>query len=395
MSDSPRTHRPGRRLVQVPGPTNVPAEVLAAIARPTIDHRGPAFAELAFSVLGGLQKIFNTTQPVIIYPGSGTGAWEACLVNTLSPGDKVLTVETGHFANLWSHMATQLGLDVEKIPTDWRHAVDVDELAARLQHDTAHEIQALLITHNETSTGTTSDVAAIRRALDGLGHPALLFVDAVSSLASIDYQHDAWGVDVTVAASQKGLMLPPGVSFNAISQKALERRDLARLPRAYWDWQPILEANARGFYPYTPPTNLLFGIERANELLFAEGLENVFSRHRRHAAATRAAVTTWGLELQCLDEEAHSPVVSAVRMPDGFSEDGFRGVVLEHYGMSLGAGLGQLAGKVFRIGHLGDFDDLSLCAALSGVELGLRRAGVPHNDGGVAAALDVLAAAAS
>ena len=392
MSDQKRIHQPGRHLVQVPGPTNVPAAVLEAIGRPTLDHRGPEFAELALSVIEGTQKVFKTTQPVIIFPGSGTGAWEACLVNTLSPGDKVLTVETGHFANLWAQMATQLGLEVEKIPTDWRHPVDVDALQSRLAADNSHEIQALLITHNETSTGTTSDVKAIRTALDAVGHPALLFVDAVSSLASIDYRHDEWNVDVTVAASQKGLMLPPGVAFNAVSQKAIDKQSTARLPRAYWDWKPILEANLRGFYPYTPPTNLLFGLQAANALLFDEGLDNVYARHRRHAAATRQAVRAWGLELQSLDEAAHSPVVTTVRMPEGFPEDAFRAVVLQHYGMSLGAGLGQLAGKVFRIGHLGDFDDLSLIATLAGVELGLRRAGIPHTDGGVSAALDSLAA---
>lgn len=392
MSEQKRIHQPGRHLVQVPGPTNVPASVLQAIGQPTLDHRGPAFAELAFSVLESTQKIFKTIEPVVIYPGSGTGAWEACLVNTLSPGDKVLTVETGHFANLWAQMATQLGLEVEKLPTDWRHPVDVNALAERLADDSAHEIQALLITHNETSTGTTSDIAAVRAALDAASHPALLFVDAVSALASIDYRHDEWGVDVTVAASQKGLMLPPGIAFNAVSQKAIEKQSSAQLPRAYWDWKPIIEANTRGFYPYTPPTNLLFGLQAANALLFDEGLDNVFARHRRHAEATRTAVATWGLELQSLDERAHSPVVTTIRMPDGFPEDAFRSVVLEHYGMSLGAGLGQLTGKVFRIGHLGDFDDLSLIATLAGVELGLRLAGVPHRDGGVSAALDALAA---
>ena len=393
MSDPMRTHQPGRHLVQVPGPTNVPPAVLEAIARPTIDHRGPAFAKLTLTVLERMQQIFATSGPVVIYPGSGTGAWEACLVNTLSPGDKVLSVETGHFAYLWSQMASQLGLDVETLPSDWRHPVNVRELEVRLGADTGHEIQALLITHNETSTGTTSDIAAIRKVLDDLDHPALLFVDAVSSLASIDYRHDEWRVDVTVAASQKGLMMPPGVAFNALSTRALARQSTARLPRAYWDWQPILEANSRGFFPYTPPTNLLFGLEAAGDMLFAEGLENVFLRHRRHAAATRAAVRAWGLDLQCLDEEAHSPVVSAVRMPDGFTEEAFRAVVLERYAMSLGAGLGQLTGKVFRIGHLGDFDDLSLVAALAGVELGLRASGIPHADGGVNAALDALAAA--
>lgn len=395
MSDSPRTYKPGRHLLQVPGPTNVPGAVLEAISRPTLDHRGPEFAELTLSVLESLGRIFKTSQPVVSYPGSGTGAWEACLVNTLSPGDKVLAVETGQFAYLWAQMATQLGLEVEKIPTDWRHPVDVEALEARLADDSAHEIQAVLITHNETSTGTTSDIHAIRRALDATGHPALLFVDAVSSVGSIDYRHDEWGVDVTVAGSQKGMMMPPGMSFNAVSEKALARQATARLPRAYWEWKPIIEANSRGYFPYTPPTNLLFGLKAASELMFAEGLENVFARHRRHGEATRAAVHAWGLELQSVVPAAHSPVVTAVRMPDGYAEEAFRAVVLEQYAMSLGAGLGQIAGKVFRIGHLGDFDDLSLVATLGGVELGLRLAGVPHSDGGLDAALDSLAAAAA
>jgi alanine-glyoxylate transaminase/serine-glyoxylate transaminase/serine-pyruvate transaminase len=393
MTSSNAPYLPGRRLLQVPGPTNVPQAVLEAIARPTLDHRGPAFAELALSVIGGLQRVFRTTGPVVSFPGSGTGAWEASLVNTLSPGDKVLNPETGQFSTLWGQVATQLGLDVETLPSDWRHAIDVEALRTRLGADDKHEIQALLITHNETSTGALSDVVAIRAVLDEVGHPALLLVDAVSSLASVDYRHDEWGVDVTIAGSQKGLMLPPGMSFNAISQKALDRQSSAKLPRAYWEWKPYLELNQRGFYPYTPSSNLMAGLEVAIGLLEQEGLENVFARHTRHGEATRAAVHAWGLETQCVDESGQSPVVTAVRMPDGYAEDEFRAVVLANYGMALGAGLGRLAGKVFRIGHLGDFDDLSLIAALAGVELGLGRADVPHKDGGVTAALAVLAAA--
>jgi alanine-glyoxylate transaminase/serine-glyoxylate transaminase/serine-pyruvate transaminase len=393
MTSSTAPYLPGRRLLQVPGPTNVPQAVLEAIARPTLDHRGPAFAELALSVIGGLQRIFRTTAPVVIFPGSGTGAWEASLVNTLSPGDKVLNPETGQFSTLWGQVATGLGLDVESIPSDWRHAIDLEAVRSRLRADDQHEIQALLITHNETSTGALSDVAAIRAVLDEVGHPALLLVDAVSSLGSIDYRHDEWGVDVTIAGSQKGLMLPPGMSFNAISQKALDRQSSAKLARAYWEWKPYLELNKNGFYPYTPSTNLMAGLEVAISLLEREGLENVFARHIRHGEATRAAVHAWGLETQCVEEAAMSPAVTAVRMPDGYPEAEFRAVVLAHYGMALGSGLGQVAGKVFRIGHLGDFDDLSLIAALAGVELGLGRADVPHKDGGVTAALAVLAAA--
>jgi len=393
MTSSAAPYLPGRHLLQVPGPTNVPQPVLEAIARPTLDHRGPGFAALALSVIEGMKRVFRTTGPVVIFPGSGTGAWEACLVNTLSPGDKVLNPETGQFSVLWGQLATQLGLEVESLPSDWRHAIDIEALRTRLGADDKHEIQALLITHNETSVGTLSDVAAIRGVLDDLGHPALLFVDAVSSLGSIDYRHDEWGVDVTVAGSQKGLMLPPGMSFNAISQKALDRQSSAKLPRAYWEWKPYLELNKNGFFPYTPSANLMAGLEVAIGLLEAEGFENIFARHIRHGEATRAAVHAWGLETQCADEAAYSPVVTAVRMPDGYAEAEFRKVVLDSYGMALGSGLGQVAGKVFRIGHLGDFDDLTLVAALAGVELSLGRADVPHKDGGVAAALAVLAAA--
>jgi alanine-glyoxylate transaminase / serine-glyoxylate transaminase / serine-pyruvate transaminase len=392
MTSSTAPYLPGRHLLQVPGPTNVPQAVLEAIARPTLDHRGPAFAELALSVIAGLQRVFRTAGPVVIFPGSGTGAWEASLVNTLSPGDKVLNPETGQFSVLWGQVATGLGLDVETLPSDWRHGIDVEALRARLGTDDKHEIQALLITHNETSTGALSDVAAIRGVLDDLGHPALLMVDAVSSLASVDYRHDEWGVDVTIAGSQKGLMLPPGMSFNAISQKALDRQSSAKLPRAYWEWKPYLELNKNGFFPYTPSANLIAGLEVSISLLEREGMENVFARHIRHGEATRAAVRAWGLETQCVEEAAYSPVVTAVRMPEGYPEAEFRAVVLATYGMSLGSGLGQVAGKVFRIGHLGDFDDLSLIAALAGVELSLGVADIPHKEGGVTAALGVLAA---
>jgi alanine-glyoxylate transaminase / serine-glyoxylate transaminase / serine-pyruvate transaminase len=394
MNDPDATYLPGRHLVQVPGPTNVPLGVLDAMARPTIDHRGPAFAALAHSLFERLRPVFRTEQPVVMFPGSGTGAWEACLENTCSPGDRVLSVETGQFAALWAQMARQLGLEVETIETDWRSPVDLVALEARLAADTDHDVHALMITHNETSTGVTSDVAGVRRALDNSGHPALLFVDAVSSLASIDYRHDEWRVDVTIAASQKGLMMPPGLCFNAISERALEAAKTAELPCAFWQWAPVLEQNIRGFFPYTPATNLLAGLDAALSMLEAEGLDAVFARHRRHGAATRAAVDAWGLELQCRVPQASSPTVTAVRMPDGHREEDFRAIVLDEYGMSLGAGLGRLAGSVFRIGHLGDFDDLSLVAALAGVEMALGHSAVPHTSGGVAAAMAVLASRA-
>lgn len=392
MSDGPNPYRAGRHLVQVPGPTNVPDRVLRAMASQTIDHRGPEFAALALGLITDVRAVFGTTSPVVMYPGSGTGAWEAALVNTLSPGDRVLLTETGHFANLWAKLATQMGLVCEVIETDWRSAIDADAIAERLAEDADAAIKAVLVTHNETSTGTLSDVGAVRGALDRTGHDALLMVDAVSSLGSVDYRHDDWRVDVTVAASQKGLMLPPGLCFNAVSERALEANASAGLPRAYWDWAPILAANERGFYPYTPATNMLFGLRAALDALFEEGLDAVFERHRRHGEATRAAVSAWGLELQCRDPSAYSPTVTAVVMPDGKGEEAFREVVLEAFGMSLGAGLGRLAGRVFRIGHLGDFDDLSLMAVLSGVELGLDRGAVAHSSGGIAAALEVLRA---
>ena len=380
----------GRHFLQIPGPTNVPDEVLSAISFPTIDHRGPQFQALGRRVLDKVGLVFGTSEPVVIYPASGTGAWEAALVNTLSPGDKVLFFETGHFAALWEHMAATLGLDVEIVPGDWRHGVDPAAVEERLAADTEHEIKAVCVVHNETSTGVTTRVADVRGALDRTGHPALYLVDTISSLGSIDYRHDEWKVDVTVSGSQKGLMLPPGLSFNAVSQKAREASRTAGLRRSYWDWEPILAANANGFWPYTPATNLLYGLDVALDMLYAEGLEAVFARHQRHAAATRAAVLEWGLELLCLDEREYSGSLTAVLMPEGHDADQLRKVILEHFDMSLGAGLSKLAGKVFRIGHLGHFNDLTLAGTLAGVQMGLQLAGVPVKGSGVDAALELL-----
>jgi alanine-glyoxylate transaminase/serine-glyoxylate transaminase/serine-pyruvate transaminase len=380
----------GRHFLQIPGPTNTPDRVLRAIAAPTVDHRGPRFAELTRDVLQRLGPVFGATGPIVIYPASGTGAWEAALVNTLSPGDRVLCPETGHFATLWQDMARRLGLDVEWVPGDWRHGADPDEIAARLSADTGHTIRAVLVVHNETSTGVTSRIPEIRAAVDATGHPALLLADTVSSLASIDYRHDEWGVDVTVAGSQKGLMLPPGLSFNAVSAKALQAARTARLPRSFWDWAPIIEANGRGFFPYTPATNLLYGLREALRMLDEEGLPQVFARHRRHAEATRLAVRGWGLEVLCADEREHSASLTAVLLPDGHDADEVRAVVLDRWNMSLGTGLGKLAGRVFRIGHLGDFNDLMLAGTLAGVQMGLVAAGVPIDPAGITAALDRL-----
>jgi alanine-glyoxylate transaminase/serine-glyoxylate transaminase/serine-pyruvate transaminase len=384
----------GRHFLQIPGPTNAPDRVLRAMAAPTIDHRGPEFAELTKAVLAALGPVFGTTGPVVIYPSSGTGAWEAALVNTLSPGDRVLMSETGHFSTLWSELAGRLGLPVEVIPGDWRHGADAAEIASRLAADERQEVKAVCVVHNETSTGVTSQIPDVRAALDAVGHPALLLVDTISSLASIDYRHDEWGVDVTVAGSQKGLMLPPGLGFNAISEKALAANRAARLPRSYWDWGPMIEANARGFFPYTPGTNLLYGLREACAMLAEEGLPNVFARHQRHAAATRAAVRAWGLEVLCADEREHSGSLTAVLLPDGHDADEVRRVILEKFDMSLGSGLGRLAGKVFRIGHLGHFNDLTLIGTLGGVQMGLQLAGVPIKPGGVEAALEHLREAA-
>ncbi|MEV0819631.1 pyridoxal-phosphate-dependent aminotransferase family protein [Nonomuraea rubra] len=374
----------GRHFLQIPGPTNVPDRVLRAIAQPTIDHRGPAFARLASELLERLKTVFKTAGPVVVYPSSGTGAWEAALVNTLSPGDKVVAFETGHFSSLWCELAARLGLVVDVVPGDWRHGADPDALAGRLTPDVA----AVMVVHNETSTGVRSRVPEIRAALDRAGHPALLLVDTISSLGSMDHRHDEWGVDVTVGCSQKGLMLPPGMGFNAVSAKALAHR--GRLPRSYWDWEPIIAANRQGFFPYTPPTNLLYGLREALVMLEEEGLDAVFARHDRHAEATRRAVRGWGLEVLCADEREHSSSLTAVLMPGGHDADAVRRLILERYDMSLGTGLGRLAGKVFRIGHLGHFNDLMLAGTLSGVEMGLSAAGVPIKEGGARAALAYL-----
>jgi alanine-glyoxylate transaminase/serine-glyoxylate transaminase/serine-pyruvate transaminase len=386
--------RAGRHFLQIPGPTNVPDRILRAMDNPTIDHRGPEFQKLGREVLDGLKAIFRCAGPVAIFPASGTGAWEAALVNTLSPGDRVLMFETGHFATLWREMAARLGLEVEFVPGDWRSGADPTLLTAKLVDDRAHRIRAVCVVHNETSTGVTSRVAALRRAIDAARHPALFLVDTISSLGSLDYRHDEWGVDVTVAGSQKGLMLPPGLSFNAISAKALEAAKLARSPRSYWDWAPMLKANADGFFPYTPATNLLYGLREAIAMLREEGLEAVFARHARHAAATRDAVAAWGLEVLCRNPDEHSGSLTAVLMPDGHDADRLRGVILDAFDLSLGQGLGRLKGRVFRIGHLGDFNDLTLLGTLAGVEMGLGLAGVPHRPGGVQAAMAALAGAA-
>jgi alanine-glyoxylate transaminase / serine-glyoxylate transaminase / serine-pyruvate transaminase len=382
----------GRHFLQIPGPTNVPDRVLRAISAPTIDHRGPDFAVLAREVLDALRPVFGTSGPVIAYPSSGTGAWEAALVNTCGPGDRVLAFETGHFATLWRELAGNLGLDVDFVPGDWRHGVDPAAVAEKLAADTGHAIRAVCVVHNETSTGVTSRIPEIRRAIDEAGHPALLLVDTVSSLGSVEYQHDEWGVDVTVSCSQKGLLLPPGLGFNAVSEKALRAAESATFPRAYWDWRPILAANERAYFPYTPPTNLLYGLKESLALLQEEGLEQVFARHRRHGEATRAAVRSWGLEVLCLDEREHSPVLTAVLVPAEHDADKIRALILDRFNMSLGTGLGKLAGRVFRIGHLGHFNDVSLAGTLSGVQMGLTMAGVPIDQSGINAALRVLGA---
>jgi len=382
--------RSGRHFLQIPGPTNVPDRILRAMSRPTIDHRGPEFARIAREAIEGLQQVFQTTGPVVIYPSSGTGAWEAALVNTLSPGDRVLMFETGHFATLWRNMAVRLGLQVDFVPGDWRHGVDPAVVESKLAEDRGHAIKAVAVVHNETSTGVASRIAEVRRRMDQVGHPALLLVDTISSLASIEYRHDEWGVDVTVGCSQKGLMLPPGLGLNAISEKALVAARSARLARSYWDWEPMIKDNKAGFFPYTPATNLLYGLREAIHMLLEEGLDNVFARHTRHAEATRRAVKAWGLEVVCLDPEEYSSSLTAVMLPGGHDADALRQVILERFDMSLGTGLGKLKGKIFRIGHLGDFNDLMLAGTLSGVEMGLTLAGVPFTRGGVAAALDFL-----
>jgi alanine-glyoxylate transaminase/serine-glyoxylate transaminase/serine-pyruvate transaminase len=383
-------YQPGRHFLQIPGPTNVPDRVLRAIDRPTIDHRSAEFAALGTTCLQGLKAVFKTANDVVIYPASGTGAWEAALVNTLSPSDRVLIFESGQFASLWSKMAKSLTLKVDAIPGDWRRGADPEVLRARLEQDSQHEIKAVMVVHNETSTGVKSDIAAIRKAMDEAKHPALLLVDTISSLASMDYRHDEWGVDVTVSGSQKGLMLPPGLSFNAISSKALAASKSSLLPKSYWRWEEMLEANRKGFFPYTPSTNLLFGLREALILIEEEGLDNIFRRHDRHAEATRRAVCTWGLEVFAQCPEQFSSSLTAVLVPAGYDEAELRSIILRNFNMSLGAGLGQLAGKVFRIGHLGYFNDLMLAGTLCGVEMGLELAGVPHRKGGVTAALAYL-----
>ena len=381
----------GRHFLQIPGPTNIPDRVLRAIAQPIIDHRGPRFAALGQEVLAELKPIFKTGQPVIIYPASGSGAWEAALVNTLSAGDKVLMCETGHFAILWQQIAARLGIDAEIIATDWRHGADPAAIADTLTSDVAHGIKAVCIVHNETSTGVVSSIPEIRQAIDTAGHPALLMVDTISSLASIDYRMDEWGVDVTVAGSQKGLMMPPGLSFNAVSDKALAASKDAKLSRSYWSWDDMLAANQSGFFPYTPATNLLYGLREAIVMINEEGLDEIFARHTRHGTATRLAVESWGLEIVCKNPDEFSGSLTAVLMPADHSADHLREVILDSLDMSLGTGLGRLADKVFRIGHLGNFNDLMLSGTLSGVEMGLALARVPHQPGGVQAALAYLA----
>jgi len=392
-SNAPR-YRPGRHFLQIPGPTNVPDRVLRAIDNPTIDHRGPDFAQLGRDTLARLKHVFGTSGPVIIYPASGTGAWEAALVNTLSPGDRVLMCRTGWFANLWKEMAERLGLEPLFVETDWRRGADAVGIGETLAADREHRIKAVCIVHNETSTGCTSRIDEVRTAIDQAGHPALLLVDTISSLASIDYRHDEWGVDVTIAGSQKGLMLPPGLSFNAISGKALAASATARLPRSYWDWGAMLKPNTEGFFPFTPATNLLFGLAAALDMLFEEGLDSVFARHDRHAEATRQAVRAWGLEIQCADPKYFSSSLTAVRLPEGQSADALRATILDRFNMSLGNGLGILKDRVFRIGHLGNFGDLELLGTLGGVEMGLAIAGVPHRAGGVQAAVEYLSGTA-
>jgi alanine-glyoxylate transaminase/serine-glyoxylate transaminase/serine-pyruvate transaminase len=387
-------HNNGRHFLQVPGPSNVPDRILRAIARPTIDHRGPEFGRLALELLEDLKPIFKTSGKVMIFPSSGTGAWEAAIVNTLSPGDKVLMFETGQFATLWKEMAVSLGLDVQFVAGDWRHGADQGEVESILREDRDHRIKAVMVVHNETSSAVTNSVPAMRKTMDRAKHPALLMVDTISSLGSMDYRQDEWGVDVAIAGSQKGLMLPPGLGFNAVSEKALAASKAARMPKSYWDWQAMLGQNKSGFFPYTPATNLLYGLRESLAMLQEQGLENVFERHSRHGEATRRAVRAWGLETVCADPERYSSSVTAVFVPPTSNADEFRKVVLENFNMSLGSGLGKLAGKVFRIGHLGDFNDLMLAGTLSGVEMGLALADVPHSRGGVAAALEYLTGAA-
>ena len=387
-------HPAGRHFLQIPGPSPVPDRILRAMSYPTIDHRGPEFGELGLKVLAGIKQIFKTTQPVIIYPASGTGAWEAALCNTLSAGDKVLMFETGHFATLWKKMAESLGIEPEFLGLPgiegWRFGVDANKIEERLRNDSSHTIKAVCVVHNETSTGVTSDIASVRKAIDAAGHPALLLVDTISGLASADYRHDEWGVDVTVSGSQKGLMLPPGISFNAVSPKAVAASKTARLPRSFWAWDEIIEMNKSGYWPYTPNTNLLYGLSEALDMILGEGLDNVFARHNRLAQACRTAVNAWGLPIQCADPAVYSPVLTGVMTPEGIDADQVRKVIYERFDMSLGTGLGKMKGRMFRIGHLGDCNDLTLMATLAGCEMGLQMAGVKLSGSGVAAAMDFI-----
>jgi alanine-glyoxylate transaminase/serine-glyoxylate transaminase/serine-pyruvate transaminase len=380
----------GKHFLQIPGPTNIPDRVLRAMDMPGLDHRGAEFAEIGFAVMAGMQRMFRTQQPVLIFPSSGTGAWEAAIVNTLQPGDKVIMAETGQFAVLWRGIADKFKLDVDFVPGDWRHGADVAAIEQRLAADKAHKVKAVMVVHNETSTGCVTPPLEVRKALDRLKHPALLMVDTISGLGSLEYEHDAWGVDVSVAGSQKGLMLPPGLGFNAISEKARAAAKANPGMRSYWDWEEVITFNKVGTFPYTPAINLLMGLREAIKMLEEEGLEKVFARHKRHSAATRAAIKVWGLETQCQDPQAHSPALTGVRMPEGHDADHFRKVVLENFDMSLGTGLNKIKGKAFRIGHIGHFNDLMLMGTLSGVEMGLELAKVPHRKGGVLAAMEVL-----
>ncbi len=397
------SHPSGRHFLQIPGPSPVPDRILRALSLPTIDHRGPEFAVLGKTVLAGLQQIFQTRHPVVIYPASGTGAWEAALVNVLSPGDAVLMVETGHFATLWQKMALRLGLAPEfltlpgtcaetGLPLAWRHGVDADAIGQRLREDREHQLKAVCVVHNETSTGVTSDIAAVRRAIDDAGHPALLMVDTISGLASAEYKHDAWGVDVAISGSQKGLMLPPGISFNALSPKAIEVSKSAKLPKAFWAWDEIVEMNKSGYWPYTPSTNLLYGLHESLEMILAQGLDVIFARHQRWGSAVRDAAQAWGLPVQCADPSVVSPVLTGVVTPVGVDADALRQLIHQRFDLSLGTGLGRVKGRMFRIGHLGDSNDLTLLATLAGVEMGLKLAGVPLAGSGVQAAMDSFAA---
>ncbi|MEY3429350.1 MAG: hypothetical protein RI930_177 [Pseudomonadota bacterium] len=377
-------------MLQIPGPTNIPDRVLRAMSYPTIDHRGPDFAEIAKRVLDRIKRIFKTTQPVVMYPASGTGAWEAAIVNTLNPGDKILMFETGQFSYLWAEQAKKFSLVVDFVPGDWRHGADPKIVEQKLSEDKGHKIKALLVLHNETATGIVSNIGKIRKAMDSAKHPALLLVDTISSLASIDYRHDEWKVDVTIAGSQKGLLLPPGLSFNAISQKALDAYSKSTMQKAYWDWKPMLENNKNGFFPYTPSTNLIFGLDEALNILMEEGLENIFKRHARLAEATRIAVKAWGLEILAKNPEEYSNTITAVLLPEGYDADNLRKMILDDFNMSLGMGLNKIKGKVFRIGHLGDFNDLMLAGVLAGVEMGLKKNKIPYKSGGLMSAIDYL-----